>query len=190
MIGSMHAQAAVPSPVVDLSNGRELNLLGQSLTVAYLASSNPRFDDFVRQDLLGCHDWTGATDPDGYGKFHLGKGVVLAHRFAYERTRGFIPDGMQVDHICTRPSCANPIHLQLVTPQQNVALARIRAGKPSAYGRQDALNDGLAVDLADLLYYEDGSSSIAWEASVWEPPVVRAAWNQADEGWGDPRFHN
>lgn len=186
MIGSVYAPAIALSPV----GGGELVLLGQSLTIDYLAGANPRFDDFVRFDFLGCHVWKGATDTDGYGKFHLGKGVVLAHRFSYDRTKGLIPNRMQVDHVCRHPACVNPCHLQLVTPQQNLALARIRAGKPSVYGRQDALNDGLAVDLADLLLCEDGSSLAAPEASAWVPPLVRAAWNPTDEGWGDPRFRN
>lgn len=190
MLGGSSATTGVVAPVVDLSEGQGQFLLGQFMTVEYLAGANPRFDDFVRFSYLGCHNWEGALDPDGYGKFHLGKAVVVAHRFAYERIKGFIPGGMQVDHVCRVRSCVNADHLQLVTPQQNLALARIRAGKPSVYGRQDALNDGLAVDLADLVPYESGFPWTAHGASAWVPPVVRAAWNLADEGWGDPRSRN
>lgn len=168
---------------------RELVLLGRSLNVNYLATANPRFDDFVRVDFLGCHVWTGSKGLMGYGKFRLGDRVVAAHRFAYERTKAFIPDGMQVDHVCRRPCCVNPDHLQLVTQQQNLALARIRAGKPSTYGRRDALNDGLAVDLADLLLYESDFLSPK-EVSAWLPPLVSVVWDQVDEGWSDPRFHS
>jgi hypothetical protein len=96
---------------------------------------------------------------------------------------------MQVDHVCRRPCCVNADHLQLVTQQQNLALACIRAGKPSTYGRRDALNDGLAVDLADLLLYESDSLSPK-EASAWLPPLVNVVWDQVDEGWSDPRFHS
>lgn len=166
-------------------HAREMLLLGRSLTVTYLAKANPRFDDFVRVEFLGCHYWTGSKSPRGYGRFRLGKRVVKAHRFAYERTKGFIPDGMQVDHVCRIPPCVNSDHLQLVTQQQNLALARIRAGKPSAYGRQDALNDGLAVDLTDLLLYESSTPSAG---PSWVPPLIKAVWDQADEGWSDTRF--
>lgn len=185
-IGSVHLP--IDAGVNNLDD-RELVLLSRSLTVNYLATANPRFDDFVRVDFLGCHVWTGSKGLMGYGKFRLGDRVVAAHRFAYERTKAFIPDGMQVDHVCRRPCCVNPDHLQLVTQQQNLALARIRAGKPSTYGRRDALNDGLAVDLADLLLYESDSLSPK-EVSAWLPPLVNVVWDQVDEGWSDPRFHS
>lgn len=187
-VDTAHATTDKLSVGVDGLHGRELLLLGRSLTVTYLAKANPRFDDLVRVEFLGCHHWTGSKGHRGYGQFRLGRRVVKAHRFAYERTKGFIPDGMQVDHVCIVPPCVNPDHLQLVTQQQNLALARIRAGKPSAYGRQDALNDGLAVDLADLLLYESGAPSAG---PTWMPPLIKAVWNQVDEGWSDTRFqHN
>lgn len=190
MMGSLSDTTEAVPPAVHLAEVEEHFLLGQSLTVDYLAAANPRFDDFVHFNFLGCHDWTGARGPDGYGKFWLGKRVVAAHRFAYERTKGFIPHGMQVDHVCRCPSCVNPDHLQLVTQQQNLALARIRAGKPSTYGRQDALADRVAVELVDLLLYESGSLSTIRGASAWAPPLLNASWNQADEGWTDLRSRN
>lgn len=184
-VGTLNAPVDMPSAGLDELHGRELLLLNRFLKVTYLAKANPRFDDLVRVEFLGCHHWTGSKNPRGYGKFRLGRRVVKAHRFAYERTKGFIPDGIQVDHVCRVPPCVNPDHLQLVTQQQNLALARIRAGKPSAYGRQDALNDGLAVDLADLPLYESDTHSAH---PTWVPPLIKAVWNQSDEGWSDTRF--
>lgn len=134
------AAVAVRAPVeispsdAHASDEQELLLLGQSLAASYLAKANPRFDKHVRVELLGCHYWTGSKNLRGYGKFRLGSRVVRAHRFAYERTRAVIPDRIQVDHICRNPPCVNVEHLQLVTQHQNLALARIRAGKSSSYG--------------------------------------------------------
>ena len=180
----------VPTPACsDRSRDRQLDLLGSRFTVKYLATANSRFDSLVVPVPFGCHVWTAAKDADGYGRYWLGERAVAAHRFAYERTKGIIPEGMQVDHICRGRACVNPDHLQLVTPQQNAALARIRAGKASAYRWQDARNDRLAVDLVDPVLSESDSPS-KLGASAWVPPLADAVWSQLDEGWSDPRFHN
>lgn len=92
-----------------------------------------------------CWLWTGGKVRDGYGKFgHKGR-TVQAHRFAYELVRGPIPDGLTIDHLCARPLCVNPNHLEPVTLAENVRRAHVRAGRglgdrcPSGHPR-DALN--------------------------------------------------
>lgn len=173
----------------DGPNERRLNLLGCRLPALYLARTNARFDRYVVPASVGCHDWTGAKDRDGYGRFRLGERVVAAHRFAYERTKGAIPEGMQVDHICTRRCCVNPDHLQVTTPEQNSALSRTRAGNSSAYGWRDAQNDGLMVDVTDLPPSEL-NMVLNSEMAAWVPPLVRVGWSQLGEGWNEPRFLN
>lgn len=42
-----------------------------------------------------------------------------AHRFAYERLVGLIPEGLQLDHLCRVPYCVNPAHLEPVTSREN-----------------------------------------------------------------------
>jgi hypothetical protein len=44
----------------------------------------------------------------------------LAHRFMYESLVGPIPDGMTLDHLCRRPACCNPTHLEVVTMKENL----------------------------------------------------------------------
>lgn len=73
----------------------------------------------------GCWDWVGGRDPDGYGVYKQGKQFVgrrsmRAHRWVYEQTKGFIPEGLQLDHLCRNRLCVNPAHLEPVTQQENI----------------------------------------------------------------------
>jgi len=42
-----------------------------------------------------------------------------AHRVFYQLFRGPIPAGLHLDHLCRVASCANPDHLEAVTPAEN-----------------------------------------------------------------------
>ncbi len=67
----------------------------------------------------GCWLWTGAFDPNGYGRFHFRGNGRLAHRVCYELMRGPISDELQLDHLCRTPACVNPEHLEPVTAMVN-----------------------------------------------------------------------
>jgi len=44
----------------------------------------------------------------------------MAHRFSYELFIGEIPKGMQIDHLCQRPLCVNPDHMEAVSGIANL----------------------------------------------------------------------
>ena len=76
-----------------------------------------RFDARVSHE---CWVWTGAPNQDGYGVFYVTPTErVLAHRWAYERAFGPIPEGWEVDHLCNVRMCVRPSHLEAITGEEN-----------------------------------------------------------------------
>lgn len=67
-----------------------------------------------------CWYWKGSINNCGYGQ---GKSVwaniIPAHRTAYTLDKGAIPQGMQLDHLCSNRKCVNPQHLESVTKREN-----------------------------------------------------------------------
>jgi len=69
----------------------------------------------------GCIDWTGSVNSSGYGTFYAGPGdSIVAHRWAYTHSKGPIPIGMYLDHLCRNRRCVNPDHLEPVSQRENL----------------------------------------------------------------------
>lgn len=69
--------------------------------------------------IWGCEIWQGKVDRDGYGVWWRNGKAHHAHRFAYERDVGPIPEGMVADHLCRNRLCSRASHLELVTQSEN-----------------------------------------------------------------------
>lgn len=63
-----------------------------------------------------CMLWTGALTATGAGHFFesTARGIVLAHRFAFEKKFGPIPKGKVVKQTCGNNACVADAHLKLV----------------------------------------------------------------------------
>ena len=67
-----------------------------------------------------CWVWAGACSSSGYGLLKWETHTVSSHRLVYELLVGPIQDGLETDHLCRIPLCANPAHLEPVTHRENV----------------------------------------------------------------------
>src|SRR5690349_13982377 len=91
-----------------------------------------------------CIEWDGTRHVKGYGQITIRGRTVRAHRLAWEKANGPIPEGMMVCHKCDNPPCINPEHLFLGTSKDNAQDSIIK-------GRRWALRIGQCCRRGHLL---------------------------------------
>lgn len=97
-------------------------------------SDRLRFWDKV--DVLSdeeCWEWQAGKAAHGYGAFTFKGNKIGAHRFSIWMHTNIFPGDATVCHKCHNPSCVNPNHLYIGTPQTNGFDRRMRnlKSKPS-----------------------------------------------------------
>lgn len=81
----------------------------------------------IADDSDSCWEWQACRDRKGYGIISIGSKtdgtntVARAHRLAYLLAFETDPNSLHVLHKCDNPSCCNPKHLFLGTPQDNTS---------------------------------------------------------------------
>lgn len=74
----------------------------------------------------GCILFMGAYERNGYSKFYRDGKMQWSHRVSYELSIGPIPAGLELDHVCRKPLCVNPRHLEPVTKKENQRRSPLR----------------------------------------------------------------
>jgi hypothetical protein len=127
--------------------------------------TDPELRFTSRVDFNGpdeCWEFLGSLNPQGYGKFTIGKKDVRAHRYAYELTFGDIPDGMVLLHSCDNPPCCNPAHLSPGTVADNAADMCSKGRKPlGSISGTSKLTESAIVDIRERLARGETQASIA-----------------------------
>ncbi len=77
-----------------------------------------RLREKCTMDANGCLVFEGCL-VSGYGQIRDGRTSRLAHRVMYEATRGPVPEGLDLDHLCRNRACCNPDHLEAVSRREN-----------------------------------------------------------------------
>lgn len=101
------------------------------------AYTDPEESFAARTEWKGlCMVWTGTIAANGYGRMWNDGSSVAAHRYAWERENGPIPEVVEIDHICHNRKCVTVEHLRLSSRAQNMR----NLGGASASNRVGARN--------------------------------------------------
>jgi hypothetical protein len=75
--------------------------------------------EFDIDEEAGCWSWKGNIDTSGYGRIRFRGQGIFAHRLFWVASRGPIPPGLVIDHLCRNKACVNPTHLECVSRGEN-----------------------------------------------------------------------
>lgn len=102
------------------SCGKPCRTTGRQCMDCYLRPAAERLWSNVTKEADGCWIWMGKEKNQwGHGSMRVEGRKIGTHRFAYELFVGAIPSGLELDHLCRRPSCVNPAHLEPVSRREN-----------------------------------------------------------------------
>lgn len=108
----------------------------------------------------GCWIWLGPiAKTTGYGRVSIDGLNGYAHRVAVEVSGRTIPPGFSVDHLCRNRWCANPSHLEAVTPAENNRRASLTRTNWARGERQGGTDLSAAQVLAIREVYSSGGIS-------------------------------
>ena len=91
----------------------------------------------IKDNKEECWNWILYTEVTGYAQFGFNCKRAGVHRMSYMLTKGEIPDGLFVLHLCNNPSCCNPNHLELGDHSKNMQY-RSKCGRCDMSGENNS----------------------------------------------------
>lgn len=133
--GECHCGCGEPAPIARKTATKYGHVKGLPIRYInghYQWSTRLSSVDYVVDAGTGCWVWQRSVTRGGYGHLRESGRMQYAHRLYYERLRGPIPAGLQLDHLCRNPRCVNPEHLEPVTSQENTLRGNTIAARRKA----------------------------------------------------------
>lgn len=143
-------------------------------------SLKKRFIEKTIESASGCHEWTGALNPNGYGKVKVSGRSMDAHVASWRIANGGqpVPVGQLIMHSCDNRKCVNPDHLSCGTSSSNMIDCRDKGRLAFPVGTQtkNALLSEESVAYIRSVYvpYKRSFMEIAKELGVSESCVWQA----------------
>lgn len=135
--GTRRVSSATLAKDSNLCCGCVQRLPGQELTLDWL------FNRCIPEPNSGCWLWLGATAANGYGHIRYNHKLHTVHALSYQVAGGILLPGEVGDHLCRVPGCINPMHIEAVSPSENVlrglrgTLRPIRTHCPNGHSYED-----------------------------------------------------
>lgn len=132
-----------------------------------------RFWDRVEQNGPDeCWPFRGGVNRvTGYGSSHL-FGQSNAHRVAYFLTKGPIPEGLTLDHLCRNRQCVNPAHLEAVPHRINIL--RSPTAAPAVNARRTHCKHGHPFSGDNLIVTKHGRRCRTCYVAMWKRSNAQA----------------
>lgn len=117
----------LPAPLAPFSYAKKGWVRGQPLEFIHGHNRRKKVH-YAVDELTGCWNWLLGRTGRGYGSLSN----KLAHVLYWEKYKGKVPEGLQLDHLCRNKLCVNPEHLEPVTPKENIRRRDIALGRIGA----------------------------------------------------------
>jgi hypothetical protein len=95
---------------------------------------NPKTIRYIVNEETGCWEWALRRHKNGYGQTEVKGNALYAHVYYWEKSKGKVPYGFVLDHLCRVRHCVNPDHLEVVTQRENC-----RRGKATKLTKEQIL---------------------------------------------------